>query len=464
MHLLFQQVSRRLPMAINVILKAITPIHIGSGNKVQPYEYIFHNGKLYLINIDNCLKYIKAKVGYNLFYQKINEWLEDVSRVLENQAGSKPRDTFNLSIFDFVRSSLKDQNLARELETEVPKNKDLHVYSLYSDRKPSHEVSSLIKTASNLPYIPGSSFKGFLKTSILNFLVSKYFNGEFFGQYFQERINKFQHDKKQADIKHQRFNPRKYLFDSEKEVENECFSCKFADQQGKISYDAKYDLFKFIQVSDFYPENNDCMKFVELKPVPSRSRSNLSLSLETIKEGTSFFGSINIKVEELKELHRNFSKISKTKWIGIEDKFRKLFNFDFNQLPSLSSVEIERQFLNNVLVEIIEDSSAAIINKDLDWIAHTNFQGKERLDSFYDTLPKNAVKIGFSSGFHAVTIYDALCNSDNGLDIKGKYQSFLKTLGVLKNNIDQFPKHRKIIELAPGKIATFGWISVDFNI
>ena len=124
----------------NYMLEAVSPVHIGSGEKASDADYIFHDGKLFIINVE---KFIEAIIPqqYDLF-----------SNVLL-QTGSI-------------------QQCFQALNVAPPEYGKYAKYSIECPTKPM-ELHVFIKNANSTPYIPGSSIKGALRTAICyNLLIN----------------------------------------------------------------------------------------------------------------------------------------------------------------------------------------------------------------------------------------------------------------------------------------------------
>jgi CRISPR-associated protein Csm5 len=126
--------------AKNYIVEALSPVHIGSGEKASDADYIFHDGKLFIINVEKFIEAITPQ-QYDLF-----------SKVLL-QTGSMQR------CFQALNVSPNEYGKYAE-------------YSVECRAKPM-ELQTFVKNANLTPYIPGSSIKGALRTAILyNLLIS----------------------------------------------------------------------------------------------------------------------------------------------------------------------------------------------------------------------------------------------------------------------------------------------------
>lgn len=123
----------------------LTPVCIGTGNKLSPYaDYVIdeQHKKIYYINQE----LVKSKLGENL--KLIDEYVAGVANGMDNN-----RSTFNLNNF-----------LKTRLSIDVRKE---HRLQLDCEATGSKELYTIVKNAGLQPYIPGSSLKGAVKTALL---------------------------------------------------------------------------------------------------------------------------------------------------------------------------------------------------------------------------------------------------------------------------------------------------------
>lgn len=118
-------------------IKTITPIHVGSGNKLSPsIDYLNDGEKLYLLNHSKLL---------GLLGEKRFDYL--VSMMI----GDKP----STEILKYLKSSGKIEDFAsRVVHWNRPSRKE-------------KELHEQIHTGSGIPFLPGSSLKGAIRTLLL---------------------------------------------------------------------------------------------------------------------------------------------------------------------------------------------------------------------------------------------------------------------------------------------------------
>ncbi|HIH77877.1 MAG TPA: type III-A CRISPR-associated RAMP protein Csm5 [Halobacteria archaeon] len=197
-------------------LDTITPINVGTGNQIGMMDIIQDDEIIYVINIRELFNFLKEKYGSRI----LKKFEAFVTGKTKTYYGG--RDT-ELSLDKFLD---KNQIFIDDV-IDIPnivKYKANAPFVIYRD------IREQIKT-NNIPYIPGSSLKGAIRSALLWYHV-------------KDNTDELIHSVRN-DLNHH--IPKKYI--GNKFVE-EFFSTK----DGK--YDAKYDILKFIEISDFMPAKN----------------------------------------------------------------------------------------------------------------------------------------------------------------------------------------------------------------
>ncbi len=126
-------------------IKTITPVCIGTGNKLSPYaDYVIDEQRKKIYYVDQ--KLIKDKLATNL--KLIDEYVAGVANGMDNN-----RSSFNLRQF-----------LNHKLQIDITKQYKSSFDCCASGAK---ELYTIVKNAGLRPYIPGSSLKGAVKTALL---------------------------------------------------------------------------------------------------------------------------------------------------------------------------------------------------------------------------------------------------------------------------------------------------------
>ena len=141
---------------MKLILETITPVHIVSGETIDPYEYIITD-KLYKINLWNFISSLNAR---------------DEENFLEISSS----DMVKTRLFIKEKADLSNKRNSKMLVTEYSMNVNQDAYNIYADkiRDPNNQLSiqTFIKTL-DIPFIPGSSVKGPIRTALLFSMADK---------------------------------------------------------------------------------------------------------------------------------------------------------------------------------------------------------------------------------------------------------------------------------------------------
>lgn len=132
-------------------LTTLTPVCIGTGNKLSPYaDYVIDNKQKKIYYIDQYLVKTKLAATPTL----INEYVSGILNGMDNN-----RSKFNIAEF-----------LKNRLKIDIIESSQI---SLNCEATGGKELHTIVKNADAKPYIPGSSLKGAFKTALLyDWLVS----------------------------------------------------------------------------------------------------------------------------------------------------------------------------------------------------------------------------------------------------------------------------------------------------
>jgi CRISPR-associated protein Csm5 len=130
-------------------LKTITPVFVGSGDTYSGIDYFEHKGMIYFVDFNKILK--SKLVGD---YKKESEAIAQF--ITQNLKNNKLFNKEKFYDFPFINKILIDKLYFYSVPAEEPQKFKTH----------TNEIKAF--TRSNfLPYIPGSSIKGALRTAIL---------------------------------------------------------------------------------------------------------------------------------------------------------------------------------------------------------------------------------------------------------------------------------------------------------
>lgn len=318
-----------------VKLKILTPVHIGSGEKISSWEFVKQNNTISLYDVHKFFTKITPKLNMEL-----------INRVKEYLSQRKS-----------LRNYAKDFGFKKEFE-------DARLYSLYVEETAGRTSSyylPFIKT-NGMAYIPGSELKGALRTAVVasilkadNRLVSE----------IKEELNKI---KGGSEIKTK-------LKDITERLEEQIF-------RSKILKGLHSDWFKVIKISDSSLAHPEGCLFVSIPYILS-SRQEKGDFEEYLSPQTEFsciisFGYAGRYLSEFK------NKIHMEKdWIQSPDVLIKKvlsYAYDFSNLI----LKKEKEYFKDKkgyeeIIELIDklekenqpESPLVRIGKDTGYISHT---------------------------------------------------------------------------------------------
>jgi len=426
-------------------LVALSPVHIGSGEKLTAYDFVFRDGRLSVINVGALL----------------------------SESSDRAEDFYR-------QASQREFSLSKFLSED-----EVSAYGRYSVRcpkEPKRDVSEAIKTSTGEVYIPGSSIKGALRTALACYFLSKADD---------DTWRKIEHgDGENSDIRGIRnIGGRGSEKRVGKEVEKVIFGCGYRKSERDnftIYGDAKFDLLKFITVRDtscLPPE--DCLNVSMIKVYSiNGSRINakpFEIFVESVMPGRSFEFEIGVDTSFISRADEMETKL---RWIGLTEKLEAYFG--------VTSGDDERTIRSKVL-ETIEKAckffSERVIEKELSILpenicVHTlcgqvvsnDFRNKgkkycrscnegslsdsetmnlsEEVRDFYRTLEgKTLLRLGFSTSWYSHTV---------GVMLSEELVEYVRRRFDLDRDRRRsaFPKTRRFAFDADGRVYPLGWVEI----
>ena len=126
----------------------LSPLHIGTGSQIEPFDYVIRNGKLYRISLEDFL------------WQLSKEKREIFENIVNSGNLNKIRK-YIIEEIDLEKYSAYSIEVTEKIE---------HLYlSKIDDIQNQLLIDPFIRTGGeNKPYIPGSSIKGAIRTALIN--------------------------------------------------------------------------------------------------------------------------------------------------------------------------------------------------------------------------------------------------------------------------------------------------------
>ncbi len=389
---------------MRIKLETITPVHIGNGESYGYGEAYISNGKLHRCEFD----YSKDST----LIHKVRAYMDDPLRTQELLMKNS-RELYTAKVRSFIK--IKD------------------VYTAIREH---------IKNGS-VPYIPGSSVKGAIRSALYAYYLHthkfkiKTPAGE------RDFINIMSKDDFSLNIK---------KLGSEKEDNNpKYYGQRFEklvftySTNAHVWKDAKYDMMKFVQVSDFNPKDYEL--YVDTVKTYSKQRYGAkakpyAIYAETV-EG-EFEGEIKLTPQ---------IRSTAQKERLLREKL-DLFGLRYEDLEDIDKAE--QKFMEH-LKKAMKFYYGLAMKHDA-----------EKLEFHHPPEVKNSdfkIRVGFGVGTHYQTIL--LLLSENTIKKILKDMEYWRH-GTLKNNLTKhwrqypaipYPKSYEVVEY-PGKKIPLGWIKV----
>lgn len=128
---------------MKLLLEVLTPVHIGSGETIEPYEYIITD-KLYRINLGKFISSLNTK-DREIFLKLSSSNMIQTRKFIKEKANLSNITEYSIDVESGVQNIYKDK-------MDDPNNQ--------------LSIQTFIKTL-NRPFIPGSSVKGAIRTALL---------------------------------------------------------------------------------------------------------------------------------------------------------------------------------------------------------------------------------------------------------------------------------------------------------
>lgn len=470
---------------MEIQIKTITPVHIGSGVELQPYEYSFDNLEYTRYNMAKIFEKI-YEVDPSLI-DKIDKWIAEFEvKQDKTDSGTKSNSRLNFTFENFLKLNQVDAKTVRRIMSA----KDCIKYSFalpYSVSK-RKILKEMIKTHDNKALIPGSSIKGAIRSalafytlkSFANELVRSLLNGEPGSDIkgLKKVLSSINNDGK-SNIE----NIKKSIGN---EIEKIIFYAGFRSKENRIIFsDEKFDLMKAVKVSDTYSPGAeitvlDIGSYTKAKErgAAPRSYAVQPLSIfEIIEANSKFKFKIDVDIDYLFNLYSKKSEI-----IGIKEKIQRLFGFDISAVNKIN-IEEYKTIALNFIISSIKDFSKEIIEKDLKWLSKFNPSNvaiiKKSMDEVKKNLDENRIvlRLGYSSGFHSTTVALAMVKNP---ELKKFFEEMINKFNIgvppkmLRDRVqltspinpDALPTSRRMAELNDRDMKTItplGWIMLELK-
>ncbi|MGQ9889950.1 MAG: type III-A CRISPR-associated RAMP protein Csm5, partial [Aggregatilineales bacterium] len=228
-------------------IEVLTPLHVGSGRKLQRgYDFVHQRGITYRLNDQAILD---------------ERWPDDERQQRLLLAGT---------LADLVQ------------DVDLSKRREYSLYR-YAGDAAMNEINEHIKTVHGQAYLPGSSLKGALRTALMRTLIE----GVKHHVFTRSDIGPAMRDERDSKAAKSAANTIEWRF----------AVGAGAREQREQRHESNYSLFRALAVADTQPAPDGSLSLQRVQVVPG-----LEIDVEAIKTGTRLAGAVRVDLHLLKTL------------------------------------------------------------------------------------------------------------------------------------------------------------------
>ncbi len=472
---------------MDMTLRTLSPVHIGSGNDIEPFDYVARNGTYSRINFE-----VFAEQLFDLnpdHLTRLSTWITETAERIEELDRQRRRDRNrrrefqnelntvrrNFTLSHFAENQVQERDLSDRLMTDD----DLAHYRCAINTDRQYQLKEQIKTANHELYIPGSSLKGALRTALAFAVLTEADEG--FKYRLKNRLSRYPDEARRLKERRYFRDLNRLEIDLGQEIEQMVFRCG-AQSRGRTSFsEIHFDLMRGLRVSDTFNTNaqlavlmaNTFLRQVDRSNRRGTPRLNAQapVLLEALLPRSSFAVRLNVDLDFVRH-----AQPSAKEWIELDERFERLFGFSRAELQTMDNATASSRALERIL-NACKIFSSEIIKEEGRWAEQFEQNDTRRILSFYNGLRELSdcvpVRLGWGSHFMSTTVVLALRNDpilgevmtdivrafevDLIWNMKGKAGN-PRTRTV---RLDTFPRSRRMATLGRSAGAPFGWVALS---
>ncbi|BBM69608.1 type III-A CRISPR-associated RAMP protein Csm5 [Rhodothermus marinus] len=450
-----------MPITLKLITRS--PVHIGSGHELESFEYIIHDGFFWRLDIDRVTAFLLDEIGEESIEQ-FASWIERNTERLANARDNRTQSEIrrSLTLRTFVRNELGRPDVDARLLQQLSE------LSRYAMRTPFSEFRQLVREQLKDPdgrlYIPGSLLKGALRTCLLYQVLVEADERNL--QRWLERM------RAALPAAGKRLGGRDRVFFA-RWLEQDIFYCGLKKKE-KVSWkDAQFDLLKFLKVSDSVPvaaDEGGVVTDVQIL-LPGSNPQPQAPPVEALEAGVELSMSVSFDVSFFRAatdlLKQGAQGMGTEIWIGLPEKFQRLYGFSLEEAAAMAPEELERRLLERVRTAA-RNFARALKTFEKEWCRRaergSTLQISRRLQRFYDEMPEDMLRLGWGSGFAAATVYLALREKPAWQETLEDLLYRLFSLKEREDLLQTFPTSRRMALDGEGAMIAepMGWVELEW--
>ena len=470
-------------MIMDMTLRTLSPVHIGSGNDIEPFDYVARNGTYSRVNFEAFSERLfdlnpDHVTRLSTWITETAERIDELDRRRKNDRDrrrefqnelNEARGNFTLSHFATNRARVAD------LSDQLMTDDDLAYYRCAINTDRQYQLKEQIKTANHELYIPGSSLKGALRTALAFQVLSEADEG--FKQRLRHRFSRYPDEARRNSRDRRRLEAQ-----LGEEIERAVFRCGVKGRASASVSEVHFDLMRVLQVSDAFDAEAQMAvlmvnTFLRQTDRNQRGRTPRLIAqapvlLETLLPQSSFSVRLNVDLGFVRRAQPGV----KGEWMELDERFERLFGFSRVALQKMDDATASARTLKRIL-NACRAFSAVIAKEEVRWAEQFDRSDTGRILNFYNRLNALAdcvpVRLGWGSHFMSTTALLAL-RGDPVLgevmtDIVRAFELDLiwSKKGKVGNSktrtvrLESFPRSRRMAALGRQAGAPFGWVALS---
>lgn len=448
------------------MVQCLSPVHIGTGTDIEPFDYIVDGQRYIRIDLDAVLERMTPEQA-----DALASWAsERADRIVEASGCQRDDIRRDMQLLNFPGADAA-------LKKALRKDAALRHYCGDWGFERNLQVREQIKDADETPCIPGSSLKGALRTALAFVALEEMGPAE--RQAVGRRIEQKVRRAEEAKTRRQQRDLRRLQESIGQAIEQAVFRCG-KKRKDRVDYsDIHYDLMRAVSVSDTYNAQAELIvpqiyTFVEQRDRTGKTRldSQAPLIAEAHAPGNTFRLRLQVNGALLRAASENRSN---NEWIDFDQRVQRAFGPEVARLlPNASGEQIEQAVIARIEAAA-RRFAQAVVAAEQGWEDAHGHGSTAALKDFYNRLAgligegQVPLRLGWGSHFMATTLLLVLKEDANWRPLLERCFRVFE-LGLPKRrgqnkgprtiDLDDFPRSRRLAASGRRPVAPLGWVAL----
>ena len=466
------------------MVQCLSPVHIGTGTDIDPFDYIADGPRYIRIDLDAVLEQMTPEQA-----DALASWLsERADRIvgLEEQGRTARDRKKRTQINEDISATRREMQLLNfpgadaALKEALSKDAALRRYCGDRGFGRNLQVREQIKDADETPCIPGSSLKGALRTALAFAALEEMGPDErqTVGRRLEQKVKRAE----AAEARGWQRDLRRLQESIGQEIEQAVFRCGKWKKERVDYSDIHYDLMRAVSISDTYNAQAELIvpqiyTFVEQHSKDGRTwlDSQAPLIAEAHAPGNTFRLRLQVNGALLQAASHNRSN---NEWIDFDRRVQRAFGPEVARLlPNASGERIEQAVIARIEAAA-RRFARAVVAAEQGWTDAHGHGSTDALKGFYNRLDgliregQVPLRLGWGSHFVATTLLLVLKEDASWRPLLERcFRAFKLGLPPRKGpsrgphaiDLDDFPRSRRLVasdSRPAAPLAPLGWIAL----